>query len=683
MKLTRILSASLSAALVFGAACDGGSGPGTDSGSEVSVDVAPDAAPMDTASPDADPDADADAATADADATPDVDAGPDAAPDADATPDVAPPVPCPATTDCDDGLACTVDSCSMPGAVCAWALQPASCLINGVCRASGEADPNNGCRICDPTTPYAWTQRADGSACDDKNACTTQESCADGLCVGEAMPCSDGEGCTIDACDPAVGCSSKPVAEGDACQDGDACTVSEKCSFGECAGAAVNCDDQNPCTDDTCDPLAGCVNTPNSAPCEDGDLCTAGDTCVDGACVTGGPETCDDGSACTFDLCDSDAGCVHIPSESPCCVGATSICEDGDPCTVDLCDPGTGGCTSEPSAAKCDDSDACTSDDVCSGGACVGAPVSCDDGNPCSTDSCNKVQGCFHQVIDGGTCDDGLACSTGDTCISGTCVGDDSACVCTPTFAADAIKLNFIALGDGGKPGEGLDLDNKPETCAPITQPCSGGINNSLGALAAFANGPLADAVAEGDVMLLLEAREATATTILLAAYQGELAPSNPGCDFQSQTCAYTASDLTIDPKTCAPLVTLPGTITGTKIVAGGPNSIFPFNLPLGDASLGITLFNVRFEGTGTFVNGNLVAVDGVLGGAVPKAALTAAIDQLPPDSLPAGIPLPLIKSFIEELDTDIDADGNGVNESASLGLRIKAIDATISGPTP
>ncbi|MCB9728536.1 MAG: hypothetical protein H6744_18810 [Deltaproteobacteria bacterium] len=694
--LTALLCASVALALAGG--CDGGSESVADADASADAETTLDTTPgLDADAvtvPDADlpPDADPDVAKdtppapdADADAVADTDpdavSDGDAAADVDAGPDTTPPTPCPTETDCDDGLACTIDGCTMPGAVCTWTLQAGTCLINGTCRAQGEADPNNPCRVCDTASPYAWTSRPDGSACDDGNACTKLEVCAEGVCKGEAMPCSDGEGCTIDTCTPGVGCSSKPVAEGEPCQDGDACTLGETCSFGECVGVALDCDDHNPCTDDTCDALAGCVSVPNTAPCEDGDLCTTGDVCAEGSCVTGQTETCDDGSACTFDLCDEDVGCVHLPSESPCCVGTTSICEDGDPCTEDLCDPGTGGCTSQPSAAKCNDDDACTTGDTCTEGSCVGDPLDCDDHNPCTTDGCNKVQGCFHQTIDGEPCDDGIACTTDDVCAVGTCVGDDSACVCVPTFSDDAVKLNFIALGDGGKPGEGLDLDGDATTCAPLSQPCSGGINNSLGALAGFANAPLADAVTGGDVMLLLEVREKTASTILLAAYQGELDASNPGCDYQTQTCAYRASSLTIDPKTCAPLVTLPGTINGTQVVAGGKNSVFPFNLPLGGASLEITLYNVRFEGTATFVDGNLTALEGVLGGAAPKAALSAAVDQLPPDSLPAGIPLALIKSFIEELDTDIDADDDGIKESASLGLRVKAIDATITGP--
>lgn len=50
----------------------------------------------------------------------------------------------------------------------------------------------------------------------------------------------------------------------------------------------------------------------------------------------------------------------------------------------------------------------------------------CDDGNPCTTDSCSAVQGCqhFHNT---NPCEDGLACTTGDMCGGGVCVGGKSA----------------------------------------------------------------------------------------------------------------------------------------------------------------------------------------------------------------------------------------------------------------
>jgi hypothetical protein len=76
-----------------------------------------------------------------------------------------------------------------------------------------------------------------------------------------------------------------------------------------------DCDDGNPCTQDSCDPATGtCVHTPvpDGTPCNDGNPCTQNDTCINGACVST-PVNCDDGIACTQDSCDPASGCVHTP----------------------------------------------------------------------------------------------------------------------------------------------------------------------------------------------------------------------------------------------------------------------------------------------------------------------------------------------------------------------------------
>ncbi len=64
------------------------------------------------------------------------------------------------------------------------------------------------------------------------------------------------------------------------CDDGTVCNGIETCTNGTCgAGTALNCDDLNECTTDTCDPTAGCQH----APVTDGTLCTGG-TCTGGLC---------------------------------------------------------------------------------------------------------------------------------------------------------------------------------------------------------------------------------------------------------------------------------------------------------------------------------------------------------------------------------------------------------------
>jgi DNA-binding beta-propeller fold protein YncE len=58
-----------------------------------------------------------------------------------------------------------------------------------------------------------------------------------------------------------VQCSDPSVAEGTPCDDGNACTTGAKCTGGICAGGSPrNCDDGNPCSVDTCNPYVGCVH---------------------------------------------------------------------------------------------------------------------------------------------------------------------------------------------------------------------------------------------------------------------------------------------------------------------------------------------------------------------------------------------------------------------------------------
>jgi hypothetical protein len=47
-----------------------------------------------------------------------------------------------------------------------------------------------------------------------------------------------------------------------------------------------------------------------------------------------------------------------------------------------------------------------------------------DDGNPCTLDKCDPTLGIVHTTVaDGSWCDDGVACTEGDSCITGTCIG--------------------------------------------------------------------------------------------------------------------------------------------------------------------------------------------------------------------------------------------------------------------
>ena len=77
------------------------------------------------------------------------------------------------------------------------------------------------------------------------------------------MDCDDDNVCTNDLCHPVDGCLN--LANTLFCDDGDACTELDQCADTVCVGSnPLACDDDNVCTDDACDPASGCVFTNNA-----------------------------------------------------------------------------------------------------------------------------------------------------------------------------------------------------------------------------------------------------------------------------------------------------------------------------------------------------------------------------------------------------------------------------------
>jgi hypothetical protein len=108
-------------------------------------------------------------------------------------------------------------------------------------------------------------------------------------------------------------CSGPIAPDGAPCTDGDACTTADACSNGACLGGQqASCDDGNPCTDDGCDAALGCTHAPNNAACDDMSLCTTNEVCAYGVCA-GAPALCDDNDPCTVNGCDPKSGCVFTP----------------------------------------------------------------------------------------------------------------------------------------------------------------------------------------------------------------------------------------------------------------------------------------------------------------------------------------------------------------------------------
>lgn len=108
-------------------------------------------------------------------------------------------------------------------------------------------------------------------------------------------------------------------------------------------------------------------------------------------------------------------------------------CEDGNGCTQDHFDLATGRCVHEVARLACDDFNACTAGDTCVDGVCLGGPMVCDDHDVCTDDLCDPRGGCVH--VPTVTCDDGNPC-TADRC--------DPSGGCTSTVLDDGTPCNDL-----------------------------------------------------------------------------------------------------------------------------------------------------------------------------------------------------------------------------------------------
>ncbi|MEY3012577.1 MAG: hypothetical protein RIT45_1312, partial [Pseudomonadota bacterium] len=393
--------------------------------------------------------------------------------------------------DCDDGNPCTTDSCDgangcAQAPLSSTAGKPIACedgnpctngdaCEKGACAPGAAVDCNddNPCTAdaCDPISGQCSHPPSEG-ACDDGSLCTEEDACAAGVCAGKPKSCEDGNACTTNGCDPKIGCTLELNKA--PCDDGNACTDFDACTGGKCKGAlkdAADCDDNNPCTTDSCDLSAGCTSTANDKACDDGNPCTNGDVCSGGSCQAGQNLcACNSDSDCAGqnpdNICLGKLYCDKSQAPFACKLNPATVvtCPSGGdgPCAKNICEAKTGACAMVPApdGKACDaDGSVCTAGDACKSGTCAaGDSADCDDGNPCTTDACDPTKGCTH-VANAAPCDaDGNACTVGDACEGKVCVaGTKKSCDDGELCTIDSCDAKTGACANDGGP-----MDDKP-----------------------------------------------------------------------------------------------------------------------------------------------------------------------------------------------------------------------------
>ncbi len=175
------------------------------------------------------------------------------------------------------------------------------------------------------------------------------------------------------------------------------------------------------------------------------------------------------GEACGDDGCGQDCGPLCLIEGTCVADGET---EPENPCRI--CIPGVSDTTwTNVEGKACDDGNACTLEDRCSGGACHGDPMTCPSPGPCETNGvCNEATGdCeYAPRADGTACSDGNDCTEADACQDGTCVGTPVACsppgVCQLSEGCDPAtgECSYAPAEDGAPCPSGTCHDG---TCVP------------------------------------------------------------------------------------------------------------------------------------------------------------------------------------------------------------------------
>ncbi len=270
-----------------------------------------------------------------------------------------------------------------------------------------------------------------------------------------------------------------------------------------------DCDDGNPCTDDTCIGHA-CVHKPNDGDCDDFNLCTSGDKCVSGFCVGKLEDRDSDGhvgSQCGGDDCNDNNPLVHpgVPEGPPNSETCTDHIDNNCDGKIDAEDIGCRTCNANP---DCEDALYCTGPEKCENHLCIRGLSPCDDNLFCTIDICDEqLQICDHGLLsntcrigiqcfnhgdrnpandcqvcnsatpygwsslDGTLCNDNDPCTANDLCNKGTCVGTlidrDSDGYQPPPCGADCDddNINVHPGADEGPVGNDTCSDQRDNDC--------------------------------------------------------------------------------------------------------------------------------------------------------------------------------------------------------------------------
>lgn len=249
----------------------------------------------------------------------------------------------------------------------------------------------------------------------------------------------------------ALGCGARSTTPGaDASTRVDASTPVDAgdpnpCDGCRIGGVCVAEGTQNP--DNACEVCAPSVSATSFSPmdgaaCDDGLFCTTDDVCSGSTCG-GTARACSDGIDCNGEESCDEAGDACAPGTPTCAAGT-------------MCEPSSDTCI-----ATCD---GCSVDGICRADGEINPANECEVCDPAASSTAWSAN-------DGAGCDDGLFCTTGETCSSAACAGG------APLDCGDGVACNGLETCDETTaaclPGattcaSGETCDASMDACVPV-----------------------------------------------------------------------------------------------------------------------------------------------------------------------------------------------------------------------
>jgi len=301
---------------------------------------------------------------------------------------------CGAAVECDDGVACTLDSCV--DGTCVNAPDDRLCADGTTC------DPGTG---CPPRTCAADDDCDDGLVCNGTETCVT-EACV----VGTPYDCDDADACTSDACSEAGrGTCLHTTRDADGDGFGDA-------TCAETGGVpATDCNDGNPAIFPGAPEECNGADDDCSGTCDDLFTCCSGEsgTCMT-SCGTTGMRVCS--ATCSWGVCSP-------PAEE--CNGVDDDC-NGAADDIFACVQGA----SEPCTTTCGTMGSRVCDSACAWGSCTPPMETCNGRD----DDCDMMVDEGFSCVRGSTAPCMTTCGTTGTrtcnasCNLGACQPPPEAC---------------------------------------------------------------------------------------------------------------------------------------------------------------------------------------------------------------------------------------------------------------